>query len=68
MRFTILIGSAYCMQVESSCMFIMKLPSPVMHTTVARGWANCTPIAAGSPKPIVPSPPELIQRRGASNL
>ena len=64
----ILIGSAYCMQVDSSCMFIMKLPSPVMHTTVASGKANWTPIAAGRPNPMVPSPPELIQRRGRSNL
>ncbi len=29
--------------------------------------AILTPSAAGRPKPIVPSPPELIQRRGLSN-
>ena len=33
----------------------------------ASGNAICTPIAAGRPKPIVPRPPELIQRRGLSN-
>ena len=36
--------------------------------TVAPGLASCTPIAAGRPKPMVPRPPELIQRRGWSNL
>jgi thiamine pyrophosphate-dependent acetolactate synthase large subunit-like protein len=33
----------------------------------AFGSANFAPIAAGNPKPIVPKPPELIQRRGLSN-
>jgi len=42
--------------------------SPVTVTTVAPGLTSCTPIAAGRPKPIVPRPPELIQRRGLSNL
>src|SRR5512142_774174 len=48
-------------------MFIWMLPSPVTQATVAPGCASCTPIAAGRPKPIVPKPPELIQRRGLSN-
>jgi hypothetical protein len=61
-------GSPYCRQVDSSCMFIMKLPSPVTQATTASGWANCTPMAAGSPNPMVPRPPELIQRRGAVEL
>ena len=36
--------------------------------TVAPGLTSRTPIAAGRPKPIVPRPPELIHRRGLSNL
>ena len=43
-----------------------------LHRAVARdaadgpsGQPTAAPIAAGSPKPIVPRPPELIQRRGA---
>ncbi len=38
--------------------------------TAGRGdiWnASFTPIAAGKPNPIVPRPPEFIQRRGLSN-
>jgi hypothetical protein len=38
------------------------LPSPVTQATSAFGSANFAPIAAGNPKPIVPKPPELIQR------
>src|SRR5437667_12797471 len=67
-RLTILIGSRYCLQVESSCRHIWIDDSPVTHATVAPGLASCTPIAAGSPKPIVPRPPEFIQHRGRSNL
>ena len=43
------------------------LASPVKHATGAFRCASCTPIAAGSPKPMVPRPPELIQRRGLLN-
>ena len=64
----ILIGRRYCLQVESSCRHIWIDDSPVTHATVAPGLASCTPIAAGRPKPIVPSPPELIQRRGSVEL
>src|SRR2546425_9269293 len=67
-RLTILIGSRYCLQVESTCRHIWIDDSPVTQDTVAPGLAGCTPIAAGRPKPIVPRPPELIQRRGSSNL
>src|SRR5919106_1253773 len=35
-----------------------------MQTTVSSGQPTFAPIAAGRPKPIVPRPPELIQRRG----
>src|SRR3954469_4162667 len=61
-RLMTLIGSRYCLQVESSCMHIWIEDSPVMHATVAPALAICTPIAAGRPKPIVPRPPELIQQ------
>ena len=64
----ILIGRPYWRQVDSSWMHIWMLASPVTQHTSASGCASCTPIAAGSPKPMVPRPPELIQRRGRSNL
>ncbi|MNT03733.1 hypothetical protein D3C72_1382810 [compost metagenome] len=50
--------------VASSCTFIMKLPSPDTSTTVRSGQANCAPIAAGRPKPIVPSAPLVRWLRG----
>ncbi len=61
----ILIAIPSCEQVASSCMFIWIEPSPEMQTTVWSGQPTFAPIAAGSPKPIVPRPPELIHRRGA---
>ena len=54
----------WCAAVASSCTLSSSEPSPVTHTTVASGRATCAPMAAGRPKPIVPSPPEVIQRRG----
>ena len=51
--------------VASSCVFIWTEPSPAMQTTVSSGQPTFAPIAAGRPKPIVPRPPELIQRRGS---
>ena len=46
-------------------MFIWIEPSPAMQRRSARRAApTAAPIAAGRPKPIVPRPPELIQRRG----
>ncbi|MNT99743.1 hypothetical protein D3C72_2426760 [compost metagenome] len=50
--------------VASSCTFIMKLPSPDTSTTVRSGQANCAPIAAGRPKPMVPSAPLVRWLRG----
>ena len=50
--------------VPSSWMFIWKLPSPSMSTKGLSGLAYQAPIAAGRPKPMVPSPPELIHWRG----
>ena len=40
---------------------------PRSRTPACPGRANCAPIADGSPKPIEPSPPELIHRRGSLN-
>ena len=60
-----LIGIAFCAQVASSCAFICTEPSPAMQQTSCSGQPTAAPIAAGSPKPIVPRPPELTQRRGA---
>ena len=45
---------------------MIRLPSPEMQVTSSSGQATLAPIAAGRPKPIVPRPPELIQRRGLS--
>ena len=39
-------------------------PSPLTHTTRSPGLPICAPMAAGSPKPMVPSPPEEIMLRG----
>ena len=60
-----LIGMPSCAQVASSCAFICTEPSPATQQTSWSGQPTAAPIAAGSPKPIVPRPPELIQRRGA---
>ena len=62
---TILTGSSSSTAVASSCRFISSEPSPETHTTVASGAAAWAPSAAGRPKPIVPRPPEVSQRRGA---
>jgi hypothetical protein len=52
--------------VASSWRVIWKLPSPSIATTVARRAPTFAPMAAGTQKPIVPRPPELIQLRGRS--
>ena len=51
-------------QVASSWTFMISEPSPARQTTWSSGIATFAPIALGRPKPIVPRPPELIQRRG----
>ncbi len=53
-------------QVASSWLVIWKHPSPSIAHTVASGQPTLAPIAAGTAKPMVPSPPELIQVRGCS--
>src|SRR5262249_57541281 len=50
--------------VASSWHTITRLRSPARQTTVSSGFATLAPIAAGRPKPIVPRPPGVIQRRG----
>ena len=59
-----LIGMLFSEHVESSCAFICTEPSPATQHTTRSGQPTAAPIAAGRPKPIVPSPPELIHRRG----
>ena len=43
---------------------IWKQPSPSIATTGASPTPTLAPMAAGTAKPIVPSPPELIHWRG----
>ena len=45
-------------------MFMRMLESPSMSITRRSGLAICAPIAAGSPKPMVPMLPEVSHRRG----
>ena len=67
-RATIFNGSPLPTAVAISWMFIWIEPSLVISTTVLSGRPNCAPIAAGRPKPIVPSPPELRNVRGSLYL
>ncbi len=60
----ILIGIFSTAIVASSWQVIWKQPSPSMHHTSSSGMATLAPIAAGTPKPMAPEPPELIQVRG----
>ena len=61
-----LIGMPSMAQVASSWLVIWKQPSPSIAHTVVSGRPILAPIAAGTAKPIVPSPPELIQVPGFS--
>ena len=56
-----LIGMSLIAQVASSWLVIWKQPSPSIAHTVASGLPTLAPIAAGTAKPMVPRPPELIQ-------
>ena len=62
----ILTGIPSIAQVASSWLVIWKQPSPSIAQTVASGRPTLAPIAAGTAKPMVPAPPELIQVRGFS--
>jgi hypothetical protein len=59
-----LTGISSVTAVASSCEVIWSDPSPARQTTVSPGQPIWAPSADGRPNPIVPSPPELIQRRG----
>ena len=61
-----LIGAPSSAQVTNSWLVIWKQPSPSIAHTVASGRPNFAPIAAGTAKPIVPAPPELIHVCGTS--
>ena len=61
-----LIGMPSIAQVASSWLVIWKQPSPSIAHTVVSGRPTLAPIAAGTAKPIVPRPPELIQVFGCS--
>ncbi len=61
-----LIGMSLIAQVASSWLVIWKQPSPSMAHTVSSGTPTLAPIAAGTAKPMVPRPPELIQVFGFS--
>src|SRR6478752_5362340 len=56
----------YILAVASSCIVIWKHPSPSMLITTASGRPTLAPIAAGTPKPMVPRPPDVSHRRGRS--
>jgi hypothetical protein len=64
-RTTTTTGRSSATAAASSCAVMAKDPSPSTQTTVASGRAARAPIAAGSPNPMVPRPPELTNRRGA---
>ena len=57
-------GMSCCTAAAISWKVIWKQPSPSIATTGRSGTPTLAPIAAGTAKPIVPSPPELIHWRG----
>ena len=61
-----LIGMLLIAQVASSWLVIWKQPSPSIAQTTWSGQPTWAPIAAGTAKPMVPRPPELIHFRGCS--
>ena len=61
-----LIGMSLIAQVASSWLVIWKQPSPSIAHTTSSGQPTWAPIAAGTAKPMVPSPPELIHVFGFS--
>ena len=64
LRIATLIGMRSALAVTSSCAVIWKQPSPSMAHTMRSGLPTFAPIAAGTAKPIVPSPPELTNVYG----
>ena len=53
-------GMRSVVDVISSWAVIWKQPSPSIAHTIRSGLPTFAPIAAGTEKPIVPRPPELI--------
>ncbi len=58
-------GTLYWTAVASSCIVIMKSPSPTTPTTWRSGAASFAPMAAGRVKPIVEKPAEVTLLRGS---
>ena len=67
-RIAIFTGICSALAVTSSCAVIWKQPSPSTAHTIRSGMPTFAPIAAGTAKPIVPSPPELIHVYGWRNF
>ena len=63
----ILTGMRSWTRVISSWNVIWKPPSPVIAQVSRSGRPSAAPIAAGTEKPIVPSPPELTWLFGLRN-
>ena len=47
---------------------MLKEESPSTSTTILSGLATCAPMAAGRPKPMVPSEPDVMIERGCVHL
>ena len=60
LKIAIFTGIRSCTIVAISCMFIWNPPSPEMAHTGSFGRASATPMAAGTAKPMVPRPPEVM--------
>ena len=64
-RTTVQTGAFSRTAAESSCIVWRKSPSPQTASTWSSGRASCAPIAAGSVKPMVLKPPEVMWVRGS---
>ena len=61
---TVHTGAPRMAAAASSCIVWRKSPSPHTASTWASGRASCAPMAAGSVKPIVENPPDVMWDRG----
>ena len=64
-RTTVQTGVPSMAAAASSCIVCRKSPSPQIASTWASGRASCAPMAAGSVKPMVEKPPEVMCVRGS---
>ena len=55
----------YSAAVAISIAVMLKLPSPSISMHSFSGVASLAPITAGTPNPMVPSPPEVTTDRGS---